>query len=147
MPVEVLATPRADQQIAQLDRKESKRFNDFLDALAARGRRALGYRLTGSSPIDHICVKHVGDEFRVVVAFESRGRAWILLIGPHDDRDPVLDVYAELYRLLGTRPPPAIRRTKPPCCESAGGMPPILGDALAEILDHAAEVRRCRRRA
>jgi len=28
----------------------------------------------------------------VVVAFETPQRAWILLVGPHDDRDPVLNV-------------------------------------------------------
>jgi hypothetical protein len=73
--------------------------------LAARGCKALGYRLSGPTPVDHMCVKHLRDSFRVVVAFEGRHRAWILLIGRHDDQDPVLNVYAELYRLLGAKPP------------------------------------------
>jgi hypothetical protein len=30
----------------------------------------------------------------VVVAFEGCHRAWILLVGRHDDQDPVLNVYA-----------------------------------------------------
>jgi hypothetical protein len=51
--------------------------------------------------VDHICVKHLRGSLRVVVAFEEPRRAWILLVGQHDDRDPLLNVYAELYRLLG----------------------------------------------
>jgi hypothetical protein len=31
--------------------------------------------------------------------------------------DPILNVYAELYRLLGVEPPDAAGRTKPPCCD------------------------------
>ena len=102
MPTEVIATPRADQQIAELDRTHARAFGEFLDDLAARGYQALGYRLSGSAPVDHLCVKHLRDSLRVVVAFEGQQRAWILLVGRHDDQDPVLNVYAELYRL---RPP------------------------------------------
>ncbi len=146
VPTEVLATPRADQQIAGLDRRQSKTINDFLDELAARGCQALAYRLSGPTPIDHICVKHLGGSLRVVVAFESPTRAWILLVGPHDEQDPILNVYAELYRLLGMDLPDAARRTKPPCCDEAEGEPPpVLGAALTEILDRAAEIRRTRR--
>ena len=101
MPTEVLATPRAEQQISSLSRKQAKAFGTFLDELAAVGCRALAYRLSGPAPMDHLCVKHIGGPLRVVVAFETPQRAWILLVGPHDDRDPVLNVYAELYRLLG----------------------------------------------
>jgi hypothetical protein len=72
--------------------------------LAARGCKALGYRLSGPAPADHICVKHLRDSLRVVVAFEGHQRAWILLVGRHDVQDPVLNVYAELYRLLGVEP-------------------------------------------
>ncbi len=104
MPTEVIATPRADQQIAGLDRTHARAFGEFLDDLAARGCQALGYRLSGSAPVDHLCVKHLRDSLRVVVAFEGQQRAWILLVGRHDDQDPVLNVYAELYRLLGVEP-------------------------------------------
>ena len=102
MPTEVIATPRAGQQIARLDRSHAKAFGEFLDDLAARGCNALGYRLSGPAPVDHMCVKHLRDSLRVVVAFEEPDRAWILLVGRHDDQDPVLSVYAELYRLLGS---------------------------------------------
>lgn len=87
MPTEVIATPRADQQIAQLDRTYAKAFADFLDELAAHGCQALGYRLSGPTPVDHICVKHLRDSLRVVVAFEEPGQAWILLLGRHDNQD------------------------------------------------------------
>jgi hypothetical protein len=59
MPTEVLVTSRADQQIASLNRRNTRTFDGFLDDLAARGCQALTYRLSGGSPIDHICVKHL----------------------------------------------------------------------------------------
>lgn len=40
MPAEVVATPRAEQQIAGLDRVHAKAFGGFLDDLAARRERA-----------------------------------------------------------------------------------------------------------
>jgi hypothetical protein len=95
--------------------------------------------------VDHLCVKHLVGLLRVVVAFETPRRAWILLVGPHDDQDPVLNVYAELYRLLGAEPPVDTRRDKPPCCDEIADLPPVLGETLAEILDRAAKLRRTRR--
>lgn len=144
MPTEVLATPRADQQIAALDRRQSKQFERFLDDLAVQGCEALAYRLTGSTPIDHLCVKHLGGQLRVVVAFETAERAWVLLIGPHDDTRPAINIYAELYRLLGIEPPDTARRAKPLCCAETEKQPPVLGVAVTEILDRATQVRRTR---
>jgi hypothetical protein len=118
-----------------------------LDDLAARGCKALGYRLSGPAPVDHLCVKHLRDSLRVVVAFEGQQRAWILLVGRHDDQDPVLNVYAELYRLLGVEPPDSAGRDKPPCCEESTDLPPVLGAAVTELVDRAAKVRRTRRQA
>jgi len=146
MPTEVLVTSRADQQIASLPRRHTRTFDGFLDDLAARGCYALAYRLSGEPPIDHICVKHLRGSLRAVVAFETAGRAWILLVGPHDDEDPVLNVYAELYRLLGVEPSPDSGRDKPPCCDAPDGQPPILGKALADILNRAAKLRQTRQR-
>ncbi len=119
MPTEVIATPRAEQQVARLDRIHAKAFGHFLDDLAARGCKALGYRLSGRTPVDRMCVKHPRDDVKVVVAFEGPRRAWILLVGRHDDQDPVPDAYAELYRLLGVDPPEGAGRDKPPCCDAA----------------------------
>jgi len=145
VPTEVIATPRADQQIAELDRTHAKAFDDFLDDLAARGCHALGYRLSGPTPVDHMCVKHLRGALRVVVAFEEPGRAWILLVSRHDGRDRVLDVYAELYRLLGVEPPDSVGRDKPPCCGQSTDLPPVLADAVAELIERAARIRRTRR--
>ena len=145
MPTEVLATPRAEQQISRLSRKQGKAFDTFLDELAAVGCRALAYRLSGPAPVDYLCVKHISGPLRVVVAFETPHRAWILLVGPHDDRDPALNVYAEPYRLLGMEPPSEAGRDKPPCCDQTADLPPVLGQALSEILDRAARLRRTRR--
>jgi hypothetical protein len=145
VPTEVLSTPRAEQQIAVLDRVHAKMLDEFLDDLAAGGCRALAYRLSGPTPVDRMCVKHLRGTLRVVVAFEKPGRAWIILVGPHDDRDPLLNVYAELYRLLGVEPPDAVGRDKPPCCAADTRLPPVLGAAVTEVADRATKVRKSRR--
>ncbi len=59
MPTEVVAAPRAEQQIGGLTRKQAKAFDNFLNELAANGCRALAYRLSGHTPLDHMCVKHL----------------------------------------------------------------------------------------
>jgi hypothetical protein len=144
VPTEVIATPRADQQIAGLDRTHARAFSEFLDDLAARGCQALGYRLSGPPPVDHLCVKHLRGSLRVVVAFEGRQRVWIVLVGRHDE-GPVLNVYAELYRLLGIQPPDGAGRDKPPCCDQDTDLPPVLGAAVTEFTDRASQVRKTRR--
>jgi hypothetical protein len=144
--IEVIATPRANQQIAGLDRTHSRLFSDFLDDLAARGCHALSYRLSGPSPVDHICVKHLRATLRVIVAFEESDKAWIILVGRHDDQDPVLNVYAELYRLLGVEPPDSAGRDKPPCCDESADLPPVLGDTVTEFVGRASRVRQTRRK-
>jgi len=92
-----------------------------------------------------MCVKHLSSSLRVVVAFESPHQAWILLVGPHHDDDEIMDVYTELYRLLGVDPPDAAGRLKPPCCDEAQDLPPILGGPLTGILDRATKIRKARR--
>ena len=71
-------------------------------------------------------------------------RAWILLVGPHDDQDPILNVYAELYRLLDAEPKPDAGRAKPPCCDEIQDLPPVLEEAVVEILDRAVKLRKTR---
>jgi len=144
VPIEVIATRRAQQQIATLDRAHTRAFAAFLDDLSINGCAALAYRLTGPVPLSRLCVKHLRAALRIVVAFESPQRACILLVGPHDAADPGLDVYAELYELLGTAPPEGASRTKPPCCDE-GGQPSGLGDDLADLIVSAARQRRTRR--
>lgn len=144
MPTEVLATSRAEQQIARLRRKQAKAVDQFLDDLANQGCGALAYRLSGPAPIDHLCVRHLTGSLRVVVAFETPVRAWALLVGPHDEKDPVLNVYSELYRLIEVEPPDNVGRDKPPCCDEFKQLPPMLGTAINNILDNAVRLRKTR---
>jgi hypothetical protein len=146
VPVEVIATRRAQQQVEALDRTNARAFTAFLDDLSINGCAALAYRLTGPVPFSWLCVKHLRGALRVVVAFESSRRACVLLVGPHDAADPGLDVYAQLYKLLGTGSPVGANRTKPPCCDDDGQPPSGLGDDLADLIISAARERRTRRR-
>jgi hypothetical protein len=43
----------------------------------------------------------------------------------YDDQLPVLNVYSELYRLLGIEPSDGTGRDKSPCCERDTALPPI----------------------
>ena len=95
MPVEVVATLRAQQQVEALDRINTRAFAAFLDDLSINGCAALAYRLTTPVPLSRLCVKHLRGALGVVVAFESPQRACVLLVGPHDSADPGLDVYAQ----------------------------------------------------
>ena|SRR6185437_4102096 len=104
MPTEVRATGRAEQQIARLHKRQAKTLNQFLDDLTARGCQALAYRLSGPTPIDHLCVMHLSGALRVVVAFESPERAWVLLVGAHDDKDPIASAVAMLAARLAAVP-------------------------------------------
>jgi hypothetical protein len=61
------------------------------------------------------------------------------LVGRHDDQDPVLNVYAELYRLLGAEPPDSAGRDKPPCCDADTDLPPVLGAAVDEFVERASK--------
>jgi hypothetical protein len=79
----------------------------------------------------------------VIVAFADHATAWVLLIGPHVDQDPGIDIYTELYRLVGFTHPPAEKRTKPPCCDD-GGVPPALADLADDLVDRATMLRRTR---
>jgi hypothetical protein len=88
VPTEVLATPRADQQIRGLSRRRIREFDRFLDDLASRGCKALAYRLSGPTPVNHLRVKHLSESLRVVVAFQTVTKAWILLVGPTNEQDP-----------------------------------------------------------
>lgn len=69
----------------------------------------------------------------MVVAFNAHDVATILLVGPHDDQDPFMDVYSQLSELAGLSRP-AGRRSKPPCCGAADGKPPIPDPELLDDL-------------
>jgi hypothetical protein len=82
---------------------------------------------------------------RVAVAFESADLAWILLVSPHTN-DPALDIYTELYRIIGMKPESDAGRTKPPCCDEHDQAPAVLGDLAEAILANAQQFRRTRTR-
>ena len=132
MPVEVVETTLAARQSDRLRGPRLRAYQAFLDDLAARGCAALAYRVTGPDPLPYLCVKHLRGADRVVVAFAHADRAWIVLVGTHDDSDPGRNVYDMLSELAGVRPPDDQKRTKPRCCEEPTGAAPI---ADAERID------------
>jgi len=76
-----------------------------------------------------------------VVAFSAHNVATILLIGPHDDNDPFMDVYSQLYELAGLAEPPTAERAKPPCCGEEGGKPPLPDrELLADLVGRARQL-------
>jgi hypothetical protein len=145
VPVEVLETPLATAQASGLRGPAARAYERFLDDLAHRGCEALGYRVTGPTPLDRLCVKHLRGADRVVVAFETDTRAWVLLVGAHRDDDPGRDLYNQLYRLAGAQPRSDERRRKPPCCDDNDQRPPTLDEeAIAELVDRARALLRAR---
>jgi hypothetical protein len=149
----VLITERVEQQVGQLHKKERRSYDQFLLALRAHGCASLNYRLSGGELLSRICVARLAGALRVVVAFSAHNAAVILLVGPHDDQDPFVDVYSQLYELAGLTEPPAAGRTKPPCCGAEDGTPPIPdGELLADLAGRARQLsgaakRRARRSA
>lgn len=136
MKTEVFLSNLAEKQAGILRGADLKSLNTFIGDLESRGCAALGYRLTGDVPVSRLCVKHLRGLIRTIVAFEEPRRAWILLIGPHDDGNRSGDVYAALWKLCGLDAPPSGRRTKPACCDEEGVNP-----ILHEVDDL---VNRCR---
>jgi hypothetical protein len=134
VPVEVTATPLAKQQIDRLRKPDRQAFEQFKQGLQSEGCKHLGYRMTGEV-VDRLCVKHLPRSLRVIVAFESKTAATVLLVGPHDE-DPNIDVYTALYELAGLEQVPVAPRTKPPCCTDKDSLPPTVDQAT---LDHFIE--------
>jgi len=131
-------TPVATMQAGGLRGPARRRYEAFLDDLAAQGCAAMGYRLTGPDPLPRLCVQHLWAQDRVVVAFPAVDQAWILLVAPHRDDDPGRNVYDLLYQLAGVTPPEQARRTKPPCCdEQTSTPPPIAATELDTLVDSA----------
>ncbi|MGZ3140482.1 hypothetical protein ACVDFE_00395 [Lentzea chajnantorensis] len=131
MAVEVVATKLAKAQIDSLRSKDSTAFATWQEDLKNRGCAALGYRLTGDV-VDRLCVRHIRGQLRAVVAFESPTYAVVLLVGPHDDRDPGIDVYTRLYQALDI-PIPTKPRTKPACCGDMNDAP-TWGDEIVDLM-------------
>ncbi|MCO1577829.1 hypothetical protein M8C13_18915 [Crossiella sp. SN42] len=139
MSVRVTADRLAVEHSKGLKGRQRKSYDRWLADLKLRGCAAMQYRLHGEV-VEHLCVSHLYEALRVVVAFESPRSAVIVLLGPHDDTDPGLDVYTRLYALAGI-PVPTGKRTKPPCC-AADGKPPALGEELGGLVDRMREQAR-----
>lgn len=133
MAVEVRATSLANKIIENLPRSARTVYDRFEADLAARGCAALAYRLSGDL-LDHLCVVHLAGTMRVIVAFESPEIAYVVLIGDHDSRRPPLDVYQQLYALAGHEAADQAERSKPPCCDTETGDPPMDTDLLDDLL-------------
>lgn len=140
MAVEVRATLLADILITGLAGRARRAYDDFEADLARRGCAALAYRLTGDQ-VDQLCVVHLVRSLRVIVAFESADVVYVLLIGEHDEKNPAVDVYGQLYALVGQTPPDQAARTKPPCCDAETGSPPAGADLLDQLLPQMRRIR------
>ncbi len=69
-----------------------------------KGNASGRVRLTGDVA-EHLCVRHLSGRLRVVVAFRMPELTAVVLIGPHDDTDPGIDVHTQLYALAHLRAP------------------------------------------
>lgn len=148
--MDVSLTPRAEQQVAALRARERRSHDAFLTNLRTQRCKAMDYRLTGHS-VEHLCVAHLAGPLRAVVAFMSAESAAILLVAPHADRDPGIDVYTQLYALAQLETSPGGQRTKPPCCSEDGNPPMAEAEALDDLFARCralagAERRRATRR-
>lgn len=144
MAWDVYLSPMADRQVQGLRRRRKKAYEDFLDDLEQRGCAALDYRLTGPAPLDSICIKHLWGQDRAVVTFRASDEAWIMLVAPHNDQDPEMDVYQALYRLAGQATPTG-KRTKPSCCDTGGQAPDLDEQAISDLVSRARHLARQRR--
>jgi hypothetical protein len=136
---EVLETPVAASQVDALRGPRKCAYSAFLLELAANGCAAMSYRLTGPDPLPRLCVRHLRGADRVIVAFEQQDRAWVVLVGPHND-DRESNVYNLLYTITGTPIEPSGRRTKPPCCDEDGTAPVSDEDLVIQLARRTRDV-------
>lgn len=129
MAFAVLATPIANAAIAALRGRVRTSFERKRNELVAQGCRTAGYRLTGEG-VDHICVAHLADDYRLVSVFLDKSRIAVVLVGRHTGG--LGDVYRTLYELLELDVP-AEPRTRPPCCDEPND-PPVDPELIRRFL-------------
>jgi hypothetical protein len=125
MAIAVFGTTLAAKQSAALRGPHKEAYDEFVESLSATGCAALSYRLTGDL-VDHVCVRHLRANMRVLVMFENRDAAWVLLVGRHDAS--AYNIYDLLYEAAGVAAPQG-ERTKPACCDIESNEPPVLDAA------------------
>jgi hypothetical protein len=74
----------------------------------------------------------------MVIAFPAEDEVTILLVGPHEEADPEVNVYTRLYEALDIDVPTDKRR-KPACC--GDGEPPVDADFVDNFLDGSKKLR------
>jgi hypothetical protein len=79
----------------------------------------------------------------MVVAFPAEDEVAVLLVGPHKELDPEVNVCTRLYEALGIGVPPDERR-KPPCCEDV--RPPVDAELVDRFIEGSQRLRRSKSR-
>ena len=140
-PVRVNLTQLAAEDRRRLSGQLLKRVEQKLDELVAQGCAEAGYRLQGAA-VERICAVHVGANMRLLSAFPAPGEIWVLLIGPHEDQNPNVDVYRSLYRALGLDDYPPGNPEHPDDCCLEDGYPPVDSEVLDRFLQGSQDLAR-----
>lgn len=136
--LDVWPTPIASEDIDELHGDVRTAAKQKRVELERRGCAAADYRLSGAD-VQRICIVRLPRKHRMVVAFPAEEEVAILLVGPHDETNPEVNVYTRLYESLDIEIPTDQRR-KPPCC--ADGQPPVDADLVDNFIEGSKKLRR-----
>lgn len=103
---------------------------------------AANYALSGPEPLSNLCVRHLRNGWRIVVAFPSLNEVAIVMVDRHhSSNDPYVKMAKQLRIELyeGTK-------NKPPCCDAAA-LPPLDSNVVAALGEEQDRLIRRRRRA
>ncbi|MFC0439637.1 hypothetical protein [Kutzneria buriramensis] len=143
MPIRVqMVRPAAEFRDA-MRRRERKAYDQWKADFERRGCAAMGYRMEGVD-LDRLCVRHLTDNLRVVVAFLSREEALIIALGPHDETDRRMNIYSFVYQAAECDVPTG-KRTKPSCCDT-DGFPPVDAELAERLADNIRAMEKAMRR-
>lgn len=134
---DVWPTPIATDDFETLPNDVDKVVGQKLRELQRQGCAAADYRLSGAD-VEHICIVRLPRRHRMVIAFPDEEEVAILLVGPHDETNPEVNVYTRLYESLNIEVPAGERR-KPPCCSD--GQPPVDAELVDNFLDGSKKLR------
>lgn len=140
MKTEVYLSVLAEKHAETLRGADLRSFVAFVNDLETRGCATPGYRLTGELPVSRLCVKHSRGAMRVVVAFKEPGHTWVLMLGPHDERNRMHDVYTSLFASVGAQADKS-RTERSLHAECFPGILPVTGAPVRwEVRDDSHEV-------